>query len=69
VPGYQKMTYYVDPTTYRPIELDKYGSSSKDLTRLVFHVYQQLPTKRNAWLPIDKLDQVDVVFGVAEETG
>jgi hypothetical protein len=50
VPGYQRMTYYVDPTTYQPIELDNYGSSSKDLTRLVFHVYQQLPLKGNARL-------------------
>jgi hypothetical protein len=44
------MTYYVDPTTYRPIELDNYGSSPKDLTRLVFHVYQQQPIKANARL-------------------
>jgi hypothetical protein len=50
VPGYRKMTYYVDPTTYRPIELDNYGSSPKDLTRLVFHNYQQLPIKGNARL-------------------
>jgi hypothetical protein len=48
VPGYQRMTYFVDPTTYRPIELDSYGLSDSDLTRLVFHVYQQLPTKGNA---------------------
>ena len=50
VSGYQRMTYYVDPTTYRPIELDYYGSSAKDLTRIVFHSYQQLPLKGNARL-------------------
>jgi hypothetical protein len=50
VSGYQRMTYYVDPTTYRPIELDNYGVSSKDLTRIVFHAYQQLPLKGNTQL-------------------
>jgi hypothetical protein len=45
------MTYYVDPATYRPIELDSYGfGNPKDDTRLVFHGYQQLPTKGNARL-------------------
>jgi len=45
------MTYYVDPTTYRPIEFDTYGfGSTKDVTRLVFHAYQQLPIKGNARL-------------------
>ncbi len=48
VSGYQRMIYYVDPTTYRPIELDNYGIASKDLTRIVFHTYQQLPLKGNA---------------------
>ena len=50
VSGYQRLTYYVDPTTYQPIELDSYGFSDADITRLVFHVYQQLPTKGNARL-------------------
>ena len=50
VSGYQRLTYYVDPTTYQPIELDSYGLSDADVTRLVFHVYQQLPTKGNARL-------------------
>lgn len=50
VSGYQRMTYYVDPTTYRPIELDSYGISSKDLTRIVFHAYQQLSIKGHAQL-------------------
>jgi hypothetical protein len=50
VSGYQSMTYYVNPTTYRPMELDYYGLSSKDLTRIVFHAYQQLPLKGNAQL-------------------
>jgi hypothetical protein len=45
------MTYYVDPTTYRPIELDRYGfDSPQDVTRLVFHTYQQLPITGNARL-------------------
>lgn len=50
VSGYHRMTYYVDPASYRPIELDDYGSSSTDLTRIVFHTYQQLPIKDNAHL-------------------
>jgi hypothetical protein len=50
VSGYQRLTYYIDPTTYRPIELDSYGFSDADVTRLVFHVYQQLATKGNARL-------------------
>ena len=50
VSGYQRLTYYVDPTTYRPVELDSYGVSDADVTRLVFHVYQQLSTKGNARL-------------------
>lgn len=42
------MTYYVDPTTYRPIELDNYGfGNPNDVTRLMFHTYQQLPLKDN----------------------
>jgi hypothetical protein len=45
------MTYYVDPTTYRPIEYDTYGfGNPKDVTRLVFHAYQLLPIKGNARL-------------------
>jgi hypothetical protein len=47
VSGYHRMTYNVDPATYRPIELDDYGSSSTDVTRIVFHAYQQLPIKGN----------------------
>ncbi len=50
VSGYDRMTYYVDPATYAPIELDDYGSSSTNLTRLVFHTDQQLPTKGNGRL-------------------
>jgi hypothetical protein len=50
VSGYHRMTYYVDPATYRPIELDEYGSSSSALTRIVFHAYQQLPIKGNVRL-------------------
>jgi hypothetical protein len=45
------LTYYVDPATYAPIELDTYGfGSSDDVTRLVFHTYQQLPLKGHASL-------------------
>jgi hypothetical protein len=45
------MTYYVDPTTYRPIEYDTYGfGNPQDVTRLVFHAYQLLPVKGNARL-------------------
>ena len=45
------MTYYVDPTTYRPIEYDIYGfGNPKDVTRLVFHTYQLLPVKGNTRL-------------------
>ncbi len=44
-------TYYVDPTTYRPVEYDVYGfGNPHDLTRLVFHAYQVLPVKGNARL-------------------
>jgi hypothetical protein len=50
VSGYQRLIYYVDPMTYRPVELDSYGFSDADVTRLVFHVYQQLATKGNARL-------------------
>jgi hypothetical protein len=50
VPGYQRSTYYVDPTTYKPIELDNYGVHPNDLTRLVFHTDQQLPLKDNTQL-------------------
>jgi hypothetical protein len=45
VPGYQRSTYYVDPRTYKPIELDNYGVPPNDLTRLVFHIDRQLPLK------------------------
>jgi hypothetical protein len=42
------LTYYVDPRTYQPIELDSYGAgSTEDVTRLVFHTYQRLPIKGN----------------------
>ena len=45
------MTYYVDPTTYRPIEYDIYGfGNPNDVTRLVFHTYQLLPVKGNTRL-------------------
>jgi hypothetical protein len=45
------MTYYVDPTSYRPIEYDVYGfGNPHDVTRLVFHAYQLLPVKGNARL-------------------
>ncbi len=57
------MTYYVDPTTYAPIELDSYGfDSPKDVTRLVFHTYQRLPTKGNA-----RLLQVQIPRGATVE--
>lgn len=49
-PDNQRGTYYVDPTTYRPIELDTNGSSSQEITRIVFHTYQQLPIKGNTRL-------------------
>jgi hypothetical protein len=45
VPGYQRSTYYVDPKTFKPIELDNYGVGPSDLTRLVFHIDQRLPLK------------------------
>jgi hypothetical protein len=49
LPGAQQklwMTYYVDPTTYAPIEYDLYGfGNPKDVTRVVFHTYEQLPIK------------------------
>lgn len=36
--------YYVDPSTYAPIELDSYGyDSPKDVTRIRFRAYQVLP--------------------------
>ncbi len=39
-----RTTYYVNPTTYAPIELDSYGyESPKDVTRVHFSVYQTLP--------------------------
>jgi hypothetical protein len=50
VPGYQRSTYYVDPNTYKPIELDNYGVPPDDLTRLVFHIDQRLPLKGHARL-------------------
>lgn len=50
VPGYQRSTYYVDPETYKPIELDNYGVGPNDLTRLVFHIDKQLPLKHNTRL-------------------
>ena len=50
VSGYQRSTYYVDPKTYKPIELDNYGVHTNDLTRLIFHSDQQLPLKGNTRL-------------------
>ena len=39
-----RTNYYVNPTTYAPIELDSYGyESPKDVTRVRFSVYQRLP--------------------------
>lgn len=39
-----RTNYYVNPTTYAPIELDRYGyESPKDVTRVRFSVYQRLP--------------------------
>ncbi|MFZ1994966.1 MAG: hypothetical protein WAU75_12710 [Solirubrobacteraceae bacterium] len=39
-----RTTYYVNPNTYAPIELDRYGyESPKDVTRVRFSVYQTLP--------------------------
>jgi hypothetical protein len=39
-----RTNYYVNPTTYAPIELDRYGyESQKDVTRVRFSVYQTLP--------------------------
>ena len=62
VPGYQRSTYYVDPETYKPIELDNYGVHPNDLTRLVFHIDQQLPLTGNTpllRLPIAAATTVD----------
>ncbi len=37
-------TYYVNPTTYAPIEIDTYGfNNPKDVTRVRFSTYQTLP--------------------------
>jgi hypothetical protein len=39
-----RTNYYVNPTTYAPIELDSYGyESPTDVTRVRFSVYQTLP--------------------------
>jgi hypothetical protein len=39
-----RTTYYVNPTTYAPIEVDSYGyESPKDVTRVRFSVYETLP--------------------------
>ena len=39
-----RTNYYVNPTTYAPIELDSYGYESlKDVTRVRFSVYKTLP--------------------------
>jgi hypothetical protein len=39
-----RTNYYVNPTTYAPIEVDTYGyESPKDVTRVRFSVYQTLP--------------------------
>lgn len=43
VVGYQRLVYDVNARTYRPVELDSYGLTSKDLTRIVFHAYRQIP--------------------------
>lgn len=38
-----RTTYYVDPKTYAPIELDTYGyDSPNDVTRVHFHTYKTL---------------------------
>jgi hypothetical protein len=38
-----RITYYVDPKTYAPIELDIFGyDSPKDVTRVHFTTYQTL---------------------------
>lgn len=45
------MTYYVDPHTYAPVELDIYGFDSvKDLTRIRFRAYQAIPLAGHAKL-------------------
>ncbi len=39
-----RTNYYVNPTTYAPIEVDSYGyESPKDVTRVRFSVYERLP--------------------------
>lgn len=39
-----RTTYYVNPTTYAPIELDTYGNKSpRDVTRVHFRAYEILP--------------------------
>ena len=44
-------TYYVDPKTYTPIEVDTYGwHNPADVTRIHFRTYQLLPLKGNEQL-------------------
>ena len=44
-------TYYVDPHTYTPIEVDTYGyHNPDDVTRIHFRTYQLLPLKGNEHL-------------------
>jgi hypothetical protein len=44
-------TYYVDPHTYTPIEVDTYGwHNPADVTRIHFRTYQLLPLKGNEHL-------------------
>lgn len=50
VSGYQRLIYDVNAQTYRPVELDSYGLTSKDLTRIVFHAYRQIPLTGHAQL-------------------
>jgi hypothetical protein len=39
-----RTTYYVNPTTYAPIEIDRYGyESPKDVTRVRLSIYETLP--------------------------
>lgn len=64
-----RTNYYVNPTTYAPIELDRYGyESPKDVTRVRFSVYQTLPLAGHRRLlrftapPTARIDRVPADF-------
>jgi hypothetical protein len=48
--GYRRFVYDVDTRTYRPVELDMYGLTPNNVTRIVFHAYRQLPLNGHAQL-------------------